>query len=186
MSLRFNWSTLWGLLNLGMVGMWWFCLSATTNFSQGKSTQCSWLQFGCKQGVHNDKKVNRPSLAKYNYEGGWEERIVDYESVQEPRRKFYTSFLLKLLCWLAITQSLWIGDGWWWCISVMVAATQCTKAVYNKRKCNTITGTQYSGLLTPGQKASTKQLYDITNDRRVTMSISIGAWPTDVKVYPVQ
>ena len=59
--------------------------------------------------------------------------------------------------------------------TVMVAATQCTKAVYNKRKCNTITGTQYSGLSTPGQKASTKQLYDITNNRSVTMSISIGA-----------
>ena len=58
---------------------------------------------------------------------------------------------------------------------VMVAATQCTKAVYNKRKCNTITGMQYSGLLTPGQKASTEQLYDITNNRSVTMSISIGA-----------
>ena len=59
--------------------------------------------------------------------------------------------------------------------SVMVAATQCTKAVYNKRKCNTTSGTQYSGLLTPGQKASTEQLYDITNNRMVTMSIIIGA-----------
>ena len=70
--------------------------------------------------------------------------------------------------------------------TVMVTATQCTKAVYNKRKCNTMTGMQYSGLLTPGPKASTKQLYDTTSNRRVTMSISIGVWPTDVKVYPVQ
>ena len=60
-------------------------------------------------------------------------------------------------------------------IYVMVAATQCTKAVYNKRISNTIAGTQYSGLLTPGQKASTEQLYDTTSNRRITMSIIIGA-----------
>ena len=61
------------------MGTRWFCLSAATNFpglpefreSQGGATQRACLQFDCdEQGVRNDKKANRRSFAKYNYEGG--------------------------------------------------------------------------------------------------------------------